>query len=341
LRGRLNNLWLEVVSLAGLPRVVEWRHRDVGVILRFERVRPRRSDAFQPLLSREVSPQDLDRFVRALKRWNYDVISIEQLSRRLQHPPDRARQFVCITFDIGYRDFRDHAWPILKSHGVPVALYLPANFPDQLGELWWLALEEVVATQDRIGLIVNGVEQRLDCRSVREKNVIFDHLFQAVRAMAPSDGLNLVRDLCRRYSVDLHAVSSAAVMTWSDVVAIASNPLLTIGSATVTYPMLSHIDRQSSERELRMGRAVLEAALGRRVSHLAYPYGDRDSFGRREVLVATEVGFATAVTTQPGVVNVKDPTDAMTLPRISWDGRSRSLRVFRAMLAGFGVPGVT
>ena len=34
------------------------------------------------------------------------------------------RKFVCFTFDDGYRDNLEHAYPILKRHGVPFALYM-------------------------------------------------------------------------------------------------------------------------------------------------------------------------------------------------------------------------
>jgi hypothetical protein len=40
--------------------------------------------------------------------------------------------------------------PVLARHRVPFALYLPTSSPDGLGEAWWLALEQVIATTDRI-----------------------------------------------------------------------------------------------------------------------------------------------------------------------------------------------
>jgi peptidoglycan/xylan/chitin deacetylase (PgdA/CDA1 family) len=333
----LTTLWLEALYFTGCAWLAEWWRRDGGVILRFQRVRPGRPGAFQPLRSDQISPRAFARLLRALKRWNYDVLSIDQMVERLRQPPHRARRFVCVTFDVGYRDFLDHAWPVLKSSGVPVTLYLPSSFPDHLGELWWLALEQIVGRNDRIGLILDGVEQRLDCRSTEQKVEVFDFVLQALRTMSPAECLNTVRDLCARYGSNLDAISSTVLMNWSDIASIAGDPLLSIGSATVTYPMLSRVDRQTSERELRMGRAVVEAAVGRPTPHVAYPFGDRDSFGRREVILASDSGFATAVTAEPGAV-AGSGVDLLALPRISWDGRTLSLRALRGLLAGFTLP---
>ena len=163
--------------------------------------------------------------VRALRRWNYDIIPIGELAERLQRPGARPRRFACITFDIGYRDFLDHAWPILQRHNAPVTLYVPANFADQLGELWWLALEDVVARNDRLGLFIDGREHRIECRRIEDKNDAFAFLFETLGAMTPSERSSAIRDLCGRYGGDLAAISAQAVMTWSEIARLAADPL--------------------------------------------------------------------------------------------------------------------
>src|SRR5258708_40020766 len=114
--GWLTGVWLEFLNLTGCARFAEWSRAGEGVIVRFERVRPPRSGQFQPLQSREIAPERFERLVRALRRWKYDIIAIGDLAERLQRPGARPRRFVCLTFDIGYLDFLEHPWPILKRH---------------------------------------------------------------------------------------------------------------------------------------------------------------------------------------------------------------------------------
>jgi peptidoglycan/xylan/chitin deacetylase (PgdA/CDA1 family) len=335
--GRLTGLGLEFLYFTGCARFAEWWRAGEGVILKFERVRPQRSGQFQPLESREITPERFERLVRALRRWRYDFIAIGDLAERLQRPGARPRRFVCLTFDIGYRDFLEHAWPILKRHNVPVTIYVPANFADGLGELWWLALEDIVARNDRLGLFIAGREHRIECRRVEDKRDAFAFLSETLGAMAPTERSSIVRDLCGRYGGDLSALSAQAVMTWPEIARLAADPLVTVGSASLTYPMLSRLDMPQSERELRMGRTVAEGAVGRPVLHLAYPHGTRETFGRREMTLAAELGFATAVTAEPGMIKAGD-VEMLALPRIAWDSRRKSLRAWRALLAGFTIP---
>src|ERR1700755_2856361 len=70
----LTSLKLELAYFSGRA----WQSREIGgavVILRFERVRPRRSARFQPFAADEISPRFLDRMIRALKRWKYDFVT--------------------------------------------------------------------------------------------------------------------------------------------------------------------------------------------------------------------------------------------------------------------------
>jgi hypothetical protein len=57
----LTSLRLELAYFSGLAWLRTRAIGGAGVILRFERVRPRRTARFQPLRSREITPEFLDR----------------------------------------------------------------------------------------------------------------------------------------------------------------------------------------------------------------------------------------------------------------------------------------
>jgi peptidoglycan/xylan/chitin deacetylase (PgdA/CDA1 family) len=329
----LTRLGLELAYFSGFSLIMQRRSGGAGVILRFERVRPRASLRFQPLKSQEITPKFLDRTIRALKRWNFDIVSMDEVCRRavtLASP----RRFVCLTFDGGYKDVMTSAYPVLSKYGVPFSVYLPTAFPDGLGEAWWLALEAVIAREDRISLVMDRKEQRFNVRSTPEKYQLYDFLYGWMRSLAPPDLSFAINDLCKRYSVDLAALTREASLDWEDLARLAADPLVTIASATVNYPVLSNLRDADALREITMGRAVAQAAFRRDVRHFAYPFGDRASWSRQHVGMAEEAGFASAASAISGVVETEGRTNLHALPRISWDGRQRSLRIMRVMLSG-------
>jgi peptidoglycan/xylan/chitin deacetylase (PgdA/CDA1 family) len=332
----VDGLRLELAYFSGYARLAEWRSGGAGVILRFERVRPARADRFQPLKSGEITPAFLDRVVRALRRWKFDIVSIDEVCRRASQPRSGPR-FVCLTFDGGYRDVMTFAYPILSRHAVPFAVYLPTAFSDGLGEAWWLALEQIVAQHDRISLVMDRTEHHFVVRAVSEKVQLYDFLDGWMRKLAPPDLTVAINDLCKRYSVDLATISRGASMSWDDLAKLAADPLVTIGTATVNYPILANLRDAAALREMTMGRAVAKAALGRDPKHFAYPFGHHGSFGRQHLIMAADAGFASAVSAISGLVLAADQSNLHALPRIDWDGRRHSLRAMRAMLSGMAV----
>ena len=330
----LTSLRLELAYFSGVPWLRGRGTGGAGVVLRFERVRRRRAARFQPLKSREITPRFLDRTIRALKRWKFDIVSMDEVCRRaltLASP----RRFVCLTFDGGYQDLMTSAYPVLSRHGVPFTVYVPTAFPDGLGEAWWLALEQVIAREKRVSLVIDRTERRFDIGHTSEKYQLYEFLERWMRSLAPADLSSAIKDLCRRYSVDLAALSREASMDWDGLAKLAADPLVTIGNATVNYPVLSNLKDATALREMTMGRAVAQAAFQRDVRHFAYPFGDRAAFRRQHVAMADEAGFVSAASAISGIVEAGGRTNLHVLPRIAWDGRQRSLRAMRVILSGF------
>ena len=148
--------------------------------------RPRQAGRFQPLLSNEITPAFLDRTIRALKRWKYDIVSIDEVCRRavtLASP----RRFVCLTFDGTYKDVAASAYPVLARHRVPFTVYVPTAFPDGIGEAWWLALEQVIARDRRISLMVGRSEMHFNVPTTSEKYELYDFLSGWMRSLEPAD----------------------------------------------------------------------------------------------------------------------------------------------------------
>ena len=329
IRGGLETLYFSGANVFMRPFV-----SGVGVILTLHHVRPQRPEAFQPNRLLEVTPEFLERVVRYLRRRNLDIVSLDEVYRRLVEG-DFARRFVCITIDDGYRDTLQWAYPILKRYDAPFAVYIPTSFPDRLGELWWLALEAVVARNSRVTLRLNDVEQGFDCATVTEKRELFDELYRYVRSLPTEEELRVfVRDLSARYHVDIAEFCNDLCMNWNELTTLAADPLVTIGAHTVNHVMLAKVPERMARSEMAMSRAVIEASLGKRPDHLSYPVGDKTSAGPREFKIAAELGFKTAVTTRPGVLFPEHRDHLMALPRISLNGEHQQLRYVRVLLSG-------
>jgi peptidoglycan/xylan/chitin deacetylase (PgdA/CDA1 family) len=91
---------------------------------------------------------------------------------------------------------------------------------------------------------------------------------------------------------------------------------MTIGAHTLSHPMLSQMPEDLALQEISQSRAGLEAALGKPVWALAYPFGNSEAVSAREPELAKRAGFRCAF------MNVEDATSnsnkdrALAFPRI-------------------------
>jgi peptidoglycan/xylan/chitin deacetylase (PgdA/CDA1 family) len=305
----------------------------IGVILTLHHVRPPRRDAFQPNQLLEVTPHFLESTVRVIRRAGVELVSLDEMQRRLALGGGK-RRFACLTFDDGYRDNLHYAYPILKRYEAPFAIYVPTAFPDRLGELWWLALEIIVANNNRLGLVIDDHDRRLECGSLEAKREVFEALYRWLRGLSMPELRRVVLELAARYDVDLRALCDEQCMTWREIAELAADPLVTIGGHSVTHNALARMGEDAARSEMRSSMAIIEAALGVRPEHFSYPLGDPTTAGPREFALARELGFKTAVTTRPGVLFPEHRDHLTALPRISLNGEYQQRRFLHVLLSG-------
>ena len=334
LRNAVFRTGLEALYFSGAHRLLRPLYSGVGAIFTLHHVRPRSKNRFQPNRLLEIEPRFLENVIVQLRRREVDIVSLDELRRRLVEQ-DYSRYFVALTFDDGYRDNLEYALPILERHGAPFALFVATSFPDRLGELWWVALERVVAAADRIVIEIGGEERFFYCESTAKKYDVFAQIYWWLRSLDDERKMRrIVLDLCRRYGVDLASPCREFCMGWPEIAEMAKSSLATFGAHTVNHVMLAKSSEADACEEMKRSREVIEAALGRRCEHLAFPIGDKTSAGPREFKLAAELGFKTALTTRPGVLYPEHRNYLTALPRISLNGHFQETRFVDVFLSG-------
>lgn len=116
-------------------------HPVLGRILMLHRVVEQRSDS-PSQRELEVTPDFLEQTIMDYQQKGYTFISIDELSSLLTtHHSLSAKKNVCLTFDDGYQDNYDIAYPMLKRLEVPFAVYVTTGFIDNRLPMWWYRCE--------------------------------------------------------------------------------------------------------------------------------------------------------------------------------------------------------
>jgi peptidoglycan/xylan/chitin deacetylase (PgdA/CDA1 family) len=319
----------------GAHRLLAPYTQGVGLIFTLHHVRtePAAPRPFAPNRILEVTPEFLDAVLDQVDEAGLDVITLDEAVDRLERGQDK--RFVCFTLDDGYRDNLRYAYPLFKRRGLPFTLYVPTAYPEGHGELWWMALEEVIArTNDAITLQRDGESWRLPTATVADKERTFEQVYWWLRAIDEGSQRGAVQSLAERYGVDLRAECREQVMTWDEIRTMAADPLVTIGAHTKDHYAIAKLSEREAMDQMVGSADRIEQELGQRPEHFAFPYGDLGSAGPRDFALAAQAGFKTAVTTRKGMLFPDHRNHLTALPRVSLNGDYQSLTYTAVYLSG-------
>jgi peptidoglycan/xylan/chitin deacetylase (PgdA/CDA1 family) len=323
---------LSAVHYSGADSLLAPMTRGRGVIFMLHQVNPDPVREFEPNRILRVTPEFLEEVIEATAAAGFDFVALDEVRARLD---DRdARPFACFTLDDGYRDNRDHAYPVFKRHGVPFTIYVPSDFADGCGDFWWLTLEEVVRNAPHLTIAMRGELRHFPLQTTAEKEAAYHEIYWWLRAIPEDEARAGVRELAAAQGIDPQRAHRELAMNWDELRALAQDPLVTIGAHTTSHRALAKLPEKRARKEMVDSIARIEAELDRPCRHFSYPYGCEASAGEREFRIAQELGVQTAVTTQKGLLSAEHASVPTGLPRLSLNGDFQDIRYVRALLSG-------
>lgn len=125
-------------------------------------------------------------------------------------------------------------------------------------------------------------------------------------------------------------INKPGYMTQGQLRELAQSGLITLGSHTMSHPVLSKIDEKLLDEEIAGSKRVLEEKISMPVTLLSYPLGAFSESVRRKVI---EAGYKGAVATNPGKNYPSD--DAYALKRMRISENAGNMFVFWIELSGY------
>jgi len=328
IRGMFELLWA-----SHLPALIRRLSTSRGVIFTLHRVLPEPPADFSPNAILQVRPEFLEFTIQRVRELGLDIVDLDEAIRRIE-APERTRPFVVFTFDDAYRDNLRYALPILRRTQCPFTLYAPTALVDGVGEIWWQALEDIIARQDAVAVTYLGETDYLPTKTLAEKLEAYDDLYARMRAMPEPDRVQLIRALAGQYGIDLDQHCRDLIMDWAELKTFAGEQLCTIGAHTVRHYELAKLPAAEARSEIEQSVRIIKAQFGMAPIHLSYPIGGRVSAGPREFELARELGLRSAVTTRPGGLYHRHKDSLHALPRVSLNGLFQARRYVDVFATG-------
>lgn len=272
-----------------------------------------------------ASPALFERQLQHLVRC-YHPIGADELTAAIMGRHTLPPRAVVVTFDDGYRDFMELAWPLLRRHHVPAILFVPTAFVDQPGRgFWWDALWQVVTRTRKPHAVLPGTSGRQVALGAEgERLEAWRTIASWLKTLTPAGRRAALEALIEQLGVTPDAGGS--VLSWSALRQL-QQAGVTIAAHSRTHELLDQLDAAALDEEVAGSRDDLVRELGTSPPVFAYPNGN---FSAASIGALSRAGFEAAFSTVHGLSH---PSRSHPLALRRDDGKMSLLR-FALKLSG-------
>jgi peptidoglycan/xylan/chitin deacetylase (PgdA/CDA1 family) len=256
-----------------------------------------------------VAPQgaaELAAQLRYLAR-HFKVVSLGTILDRIMNGSYPLADEIVLTFDDGLRNNLTVVYPILRELQLPATMFVCPALVES-GEWLWnhemrcrlqmLAIPDLAELRMKLltrGTTVDAIIEWMKTLPLQQRRMAEAIIRQATAGFQPTAAQKEAFD----------------VMNWNDLRSLDCD-LITVGSHTLSHPILTKLSGQEIELEILESRRCLEQRLERKVDLFCYPNGAYD----RRAYQLVQKTYRAAVTTETGLIDGTDGLDFHRLPRI-------------------------
>ena len=214
-----------------------------------------------------------------------------------------------ITFDDGYQNNYEVAFPILAHYECPATIFLTTSYVDSDQIPAFCRLNLALSLTTKRSLLWDGASY--DLLSAEQKERASIALRQSLKIHHPYTIDGLVADICRSLEVDpdrrFDAASPYHILRTDSIQRLVKSGLVNFGGHTHNHTILSRLSDREKREEISGSIQLVQSLTGQACDSFAYPNGLRDDYDRSTIDILQSVGVSTAVSTISGPNTVDTP----------------------------------
>jgi peptidoglycan/xylan/chitin deacetylase (PgdA/CDA1 family) len=274
--------------------------KDGYLILMYHRIMHRKKNSYYIQPGMYVEPETFRMHLGMLSQ-RFRIVKLSKLKDPdwLKQNINKDKPLCFLTFDDGWRDFYDYAFPLLREYSMPATVFLPTDLIGTERQFWTDQVIELLSNLNAMKL--KNVEASSRLLDLLNKDDPHEELYESVIAKLKNQGPDRINEFIEELSDFVgkknFITKERFFLDWNEVRSLRASGLVEFGSHTASHNILTRMEFPAIEGELLKSKEVLmrEGAVSKDWIPFCYPNGN---FTNQIANYVKTSGYHLAVTTK-------------------------------------------
>ena len=209
---------------------------------------------------------------------------------------------IAVTFDDGFQNNYECAYPILKKYGIPATIFLSTQLIDTDHTLWYCLLNQAISKTKRKIINWNGEEYNLQTlhNKIMASNTLQQSLKEFPHQQLLSELNQIIKYLFNGSDPETNTNTEFKILNSSTIRKMQKTRLIEFGSHTHSHAILSKLSKPEQEKEIQESIAITEKITQERCRLFSYPNGRPEDYKEETIKLLKRNNIEAAVTTIAG-----------------------------------------
>jgi len=261
-----------------------------------------RPNGFYPETSLKIFEKQMAHISR-----NYTVVDLSELVDRVKQGKP-LHGLVAITFDDGFRDNYELAFPILRKLHIPATIFLSTEYVDSGKPPWFIVFRHAFMSTRKTRLDLQMGEKKFSfpLNTSHERLQASNSVMAEIRRCDNNKRLELLTELYENLDAEPSYKLDGLMLSWDQIREMSSRNI-SFGAHTVSHPVLSRVSLEQADMEIRTSKETIASAIQKSVTTFAYPFGKTTDFSPSLTPLLQKYQFECAVTTETDINDDRVP----------------------------------
>lgn len=214
-----------------------------------------------------------------------------------------------ITFDDGYQNNYDCAFPILYEENLPATIFLTSSLINTDLTIWTGVLHNAFSNTENATFKWRGTSFNL--KSIQNKQralaTVKADLKKEPYSVLKNEMGKIVSELINSDTSRIDESSPYKILDSKSIQKMADSNLIDFGAHTHTHPILANLSRQEQESEILKSIEIVKSVTAQSCTLFAYPNGGKSDYNDDTISILEKSDIEATVSTNEGTCSSKTP----------------------------------